>query len=174
MQEDLFKKERLKKHRKKLVKNINDLIHACRSKNLPIIWVRTQYEDDLSDAPVTFQKKNIRICIKNTPGGDILRELDKKSSEKEIIKKNYSAFFGTKLHDFLKQSKVDTILMTGINTHACVRTSAIDAFQLGYEVILVEDCVDSYDKEHHDISLKYMENRIATLMKNREIESKIL
>lgn len=174
MQEDLFKKERLKKHRKKLVKNINEMIHSCRSKNLPIIWVCTQYADDLSDAPVTFQKKNIRICIKDTPGYSILFELDKKSDEEQIIKKNYSAFFGTKLNDRLKELHVNTIIMAGINTHACIRTAAIDAFQLGYEVIVAKDSVDSYDKVHHDISLKYMQNRIATLMKNKEIESKIL
>jgi isochorismate hydrolase len=33
------------------------------------------------------------------------------------------------------------------------------------------ECVDSYDREHHDISMKYMKDKIATIMTNREIRS---
>jgi isochorismate hydrolase len=36
-------------------------------------------------------------------------------------------------------------------------------------VVLAGDCVDSYDREHHEISLKYMKDKIATVMSNEEI-----
>lgn len=169
MQEDLFKKDRLVKHRMELTEHINKLINICRSKNVPIIWIGTQYKDDLSDAPKTFQKKNIRICIKGTPGEKFLSELDKEPTEKVFFKKNYSAFFDTPLDNYLKEHNIDTLIMSGINTHACIRTAAIDAFQLGYEVLIDPTCVDSYDIEHHEISLKYMDNRIATLCDTTKI-----
>jgi len=38
-------------------------------------------------------------------------------------------------------------------------------------VILAVDCIDSYDCEHHEISLRYMSDKIAAVMTNREIES---
>jgi hypothetical protein len=38
-------------------------------------------------------------------------------------------------------------------------------------MVLAADCVDSYDREHHDISLKYMNGILATIMSNREIRS---
>lgn len=173
MQEDLFKKDRLIQRRADLVKNINDLAEYSRANNIPIIWVYVEYENDLSDAPKTFQKKNIRICIKDTPGADILSELHKQRDEKEFIKKNYSAFFGTNLHEYLQSIGADTLIMSGINTHACIRTSAIDAFQLGYDVILPKECVDSYDEDHHTISLTYMANRIATVIDLGDITSYI-
>jgi nicotinamidase-related amidase len=33
--------------------------------------------------------------------------------------------------------------LAGINTHACIRTAAIDAFQRDYDVILAGDCIAS-------------------------------
>jgi len=61
------------------------------------------------------------------------------------------------------------LVMSEINTHACIRTTAIDAFQLGYDVILPKECVDSYDEEHCTISLNYMDNRIATVINGSNI-----
>jgi isochorismate hydrolase len=65
----------------------------------------------------------------------------------------------------------DAIVLAGINTHACVRVTAIDAYQRDWEIILAADCVDSYDREHHDISMKYMKDKIAAVMSNLEIRS---
>jgi isochorismate hydrolase len=38
-------------------------------------------------------------------------------------------------------------------------------------VVLAADCVDSYDREHHDISLRYMKGKIASVMNNDEIRA---
>jgi len=63
----------------------------------------------------------------------------------------------------------DALILAGINSHACIRVTAIDAYQRDWEVIVAADCVDSYDREHHDISLRYMKDKIALVMTNREI-----
>ncbi len=39
-------------------------------------------------------------------------------------------------------------MLAGINTHACTRMTAIDAYQRDLAVILPREAVDSYDKEH--------------------------
>jgi isochorismate hydrolase len=67
----------------------------------------------------------------------------------------------------------DALILAGINTHACVRVTAIDAYQRDWNVIVAADCIDSYDCEHHDISLKYMKDKIAAVMSNEEICSAI-
>jgi isochorismate hydrolase len=38
-------------------------------------------------------------------------------------------------------------------------------------VILATDCIDSYDREHHEISLRYMKDKLAALLSNEEIAS---
>ena len=55
--------------------------------------------------------------------------------------------------------------------NACIRTTAIDAYQRDWPLILASECVDSYDREHHQVTLKYMKDKLAILMTNREIDA---
>ena len=64
-----------------------------------------------------------------------------------------------------------SLLLAGINTHACIRMTAIDAYQRDWQVVLAADCIDSYDREHHEISLRYMRGKIAAVMSNDEIRT---
>jgi isochorismate hydrolase len=86
-----------------------------------------------------------------------------------VIKKRYSAFYGTHLDQTLAAIRSDVLILAGINTHACIRTTAIDAYQRDFSVVLAADCIDSYDREHHGISLRYMKDKIASVMTNTEI-----
>jgi isochorismate hydrolase len=54
--------------------------------------------------------------------------------------------------------------VVGVNTHACARTTAIDAYQHDYPVYVISDCVGSYDQEHHEVSLRYIDGKIGTVL----------
>jgi nicotinamidase-related amidase len=157
--------------RERLVQSTNELVGIARSFSHPVIWVRQEFEPDLRDAFPEMRAKEIRITIKGTQGCQILPELALDSSDIVIVKKRYSAFYGTTLDEALARLAPDTIILAGINTHACIRTTAIDAYQRDWPVVLAADCVDSYDQEHHEISLRYMKDRLATVMSNEEIRS---
>jgi nicotinamidase-related amidase len=156
--------------RDKLVQSINELVDIMRARSATVIWVRQEFEPDLSDAFPEMRVKGIRINIKGTPGCQIISALSVSPSDPVIVKKRYSAFFGTNLDDLLSQIKPDAIILAGINTHACIRTTAIDAYQRDWPVVLASDCIDSYDREHHEVTLRYMKDKLATLSTNREIE----
>jgi len=132
-----------------------------RSASLPVIWVWQEFEPDLRDAFPEMRAKGIHIAIKGTEGCHILRELSLAPSDRAIVKKRYSAFFGTDLDGILREIEPDAIILAGINTHACIRTTAIDAYQRDWPVILAPGCIDSYDRKHHEISLGYMRDKIA-------------
>lgn len=155
--------------RQRLISSINSLARSMRRRQLPVIWIRQEFEPDLRDALPEMRKKAIRVTIRGTPGSQIAADLEVAPSDCIIIKKRYSAFFGTTLDQLLASLKPDGLIVAGINTHACIRATAIDAYQRDWEVILAMDCVDSYDREHHDISLRYLNGKIAATMSNREI-----
>jgi nicotinamidase-related amidase len=157
--------------RDQLLQAVNELVETMRSHSLPIFWVRQEFEPDLRDAFPEMKAKAIHINIKGTPGCQIVPELSPAPTDIVIVKKRYSAFFGTGLDEILAQLQPDTLILAGINTHACIRTTAIDAYQRDWSVVLALDCIDSYDREHHDISLKYMKDKIAAVLTNNEIES---
>jgi nicotinamidase-related amidase len=155
--------------KRKLVQSINDLVVIMRQHGHPIIWVRQEFEPDLHDAFPEMRAKGIQITIKGTTGCQIDSELAMAPSDPVVIKKRYSAFYNTGLDEILHRLLPDALVLAGINTHACVRVTAIDAYQRDWETIVASDCVDSYDREHHDISMKYMKDKIAAVMSNQEI-----
>ena len=157
--------------KQQLVGSINELVGLMRQRGCPIIWVRQEFEPDLRDAFPEMKAKGIRITIKGTSGCQIDSELATAPTDPMVIKKRYSAFFGTQLDEMLHRLTPDALILAGINTHACIRVTAIDAYQRDWKIVVAAECVDSYDREHHDISMKYMKDKIATVMTNREIRS---
>jgi maleamate amidohydrolase len=155
--------------RESLLRSTTELVLSFRSHGYPVVWVRQQFEADLSDAFREMQAKRISITIKGTPGCEIAPQLPVAEDERVIVKKRYSAFFRTELEDVLAELRPDTLILAGINTHACIRTTAIDAYQRDWPVIIASDCVGSWDEEHHAITLRYLQREIARTMSNQEI-----
>ncbi|MGB5947691.1 MAG: isochorismatase family cysteine hydrolase [Parvibaculum sp.] len=157
--------------RARLIRNTNELIGAFRGAGFPIIWVRQAFKADLSDAFAEMREKCVSITIEGTRGAQIHDDLDRQARDRVIVKKRYSAFFGTNLDITLKEIGSDELVLSGVNTHACIRMAAIDAYQRDLKVILATDCIDSYDEEHARVSLAYMAGKIAHPMTNAEIEA---
>jgi nicotinamidase-related amidase len=152
-----------------LIRSTNALVGIMRGHDRPVIWIRQEFRPDLADAFPEMRAKGIRITIQGTSGCEIASDLEVDPADLIIVKKRYSAFYGTDLDRVLTDLDPDGIIMAGINTHACIRVTAIDAYQRDWEVVLAADCVNSYDPEHHDISLRYMSGKIASIMSNDQI-----
>lgn len=121
-----------------------ELAQTSRQAGLPIIWVRQEFARDVHDAPAEVRVKQIQVTISGTPGCQWLPELIREASEPEIIKKRYSAFFGTDLETRLVMHERGRLILAGINTHACIRTTANDAYQRDYEVLIADECTKSH------------------------------
>ncbi|UCF61812.1 MAG: cysteine hydrolase, partial [Anaerolineaceae bacterium] len=144
-----------------------------REKRLPIIWVRQEFSPDLSDAFLEMRRDNVHVTIAGTYGASLLEELERSPQDYEIIKKRYSAFFQTQLDNLLQENDWNPIVLAGVNTHACIRMTAIDAYQRDLDVIVAEDCIGSYDTEHHKITLNYLDGKIAKILSNIEIHKQL-
>ena len=68
-----------------------------------------------------------------------------KDGEEIIWKQFPGSFEQTALHDILQSWGVKKVALTGYMAHVCVSTTAREAMQKGYEVILVEDAIGDRD-----------------------------
>ena len=155
----------------RLVSASNTLASAARHGGHPVIWVRQEFLPDLSDAFLEMRDRNVSACIAGTRGAQLHPQLDVSPLDHVIVKKRYSAFFRTGLDDLLGRLGVEQLIIGGINTHACIRMAAIDAYQRDLRVILAEECLGSYASEHARISLDYMNGKIATVKSVSDILS---
>lgn len=159
--------------RARLIAATNDLVaHFCKQ-GRPVIWVRQDFKDDLSDAFLEMRDRKVKLNIIGTAGAKLDARLDVRDGDITIVKKRYSPFFGTRLDAVLLEKGVGSMVITGINTHACVRMAAIDAYQRDMRVILASEAIDSYDEEHARVSLRYMDGKIARVLGNAEIKAEI-
>ena len=170
MLNDYFRQhDSLAAQRGPLTTSVNRLAVAFRQARQPVLWVRQEFAADLSDAFLRMRSENLRVTIAGTDGCELLPELERHPSDKVLVKKRYSAFFGTGLDETLTSIRPETLVLAGINTHACVRMTAIDAYQRDYQVLIASDCVASYDMEHHEMTMRYLGAGIARVMSGKEI-----
>jgi nicotinamidase-related amidase len=175
MLNDFFRPhEHLAAQRSRLVASINTLVEAFREHDQPVIWVRQEFAPDLHDAFLEMRRHKVRVTIAGTEGCEILPELDRRPADETIVKKRYSAFYGTELEATLKRLRTEVLVVAGINTHACIRTTVIDAYQRDYEVVVATEGIASYDEAHHDMTKRYLDGAIARLLPNSEIVKMLL
>src|SRR3977135_3527957 len=78
-----------------------------------------------------------------------------------IDKPAYSAFAESILAVFLRDKSVDTLIITGSETDVCVLATVLDAVDLGYRTIVVEDALCSSFDEGHDALMTLYRNRFS-------------
>ena len=78
-----------------------------------------------------------------------------------IDKPGYSAFVGSRLAAFLGEKAVDTVVVSGAETDVCVLASVLDAVDLGFRVVIVEDALCSSSDAGHDALMTMYRNRFA-------------
>jgi nicotinamidase-related amidase len=173
MLNDFFLEEPLSGRRSGLVSAINQVVRIFRENSQPIIWVRQEFKPDLSDAFLAMRTEDMRITIAGTEGAQILPEIDVQPVDHVIVKNRYSAFFRTTLDEVLSTLQPDVLVIGGVNTHACVRATVIDAYQRDYQIAVASECTASYDDEHHEITKRYLDKKIARFLSNSEIHEMV-
>ena len=56
-----------------------------------------------------------------------------------------------------KEDGRTSVIITGCETHICVEQTALDLLEMGFDVFLAADCVQSRTRENREISLRRME-----------------
>lgn len=98
--------------------------------------------------------------VQDTWGGEILSEVAPAKSEIVVRKWRSNSFIGTNLDLVLRAHEIKTVVITGVVTQGCVESTAREASFRDYYVVVLEDCVATYDRELHEASLKIMRTRV--------------
>jgi nicotinamidase-related amidase len=93
---------------------------------------------------------------------DLIADLARFAPPATIIDKPaYSAFAESNLQHWLSSKRVDTLVITGSETDVCVLSTVLDAVDLGYRVVIVEDALCSSSDDGHDALMTLYHNRFA-------------
>lgn len=131
----------------------------------------------------TFQKLWPDHCIEGTFGAEFPSTLDTQHIEKVFYKgidpliDSYSAFYdnlhqrSTGLSNYLKERHVQDIYLAGICTEYCVKYSALDALEEGFNVFIILDACRGAEVHPGDIAeaLEVMRQKGAHFITSSEI-----
>lgn len=128
-------------------------------------WVRQRNEKGLDDIQLIHiqeaHRKNdadFRVrpvhAVKGTWGSDFIKELYPQGEEYIVPKRRHSGFAHTDLDLYLREENLDTVVVTGVWTNVCVRSTASDALYNAYKVITLSDGVHSKNDEMHEAGLR--------------------
>lgn len=76
-------------------------------------------------------------------------------------KTRYSAFAGTNLDSQLRARKIQEIHLVGVCTDICILHTAVDAYNLGYTIVVHEGGVASFNPIGHDWALTHFTNTLG-------------
>ncbi|MCA9918043.1 MAG: cysteine hydrolase [Anaerolineales bacterium] len=138
-----------------LYEPIERLTQAARQLKMPVFWLNQWLSPD--DA---LFKKRVVHCLKGSWGAKIVDDLTVADEDIIVPKRRYSGFFQTDLDLHLRERQIQQVVVTGVVTNICVRSTVNDAFFLGYDVFVPTDCVmatsDQLQEAHlYDIDTHY-------------------
>lgn len=129
----------------KFVPTINRLTSMFRKKGFPVIFSC----DSFLQGDFIFQGKMKPHSIRGTDGATVIDELEMSPGDVILPKRRFSAFFKTDLDQTLRTLDCDTVVVTGIATHICVLTTALDAVASDFQAIILKDCCTAHKPEYH-------------------------
>jgi nicotinamidase-related amidase len=138
------------------------LLPAARARKVPVAFTTSPYSDtpqlkSAADFSPNFRRWDLRAC-------EIDERLRPLPGELIVYKEHASAFAGTAFIGHLVAWGVDTLLITGCSTSACVRATATDAKSLGLRPIIVREAVQDRCEVLHEFTLADVQSRFADVV----------
>ena len=164
---------------KATVPAIRRALDAARRAGARIWWVEREYAADGSDMEKPRRKalESLGISGVLAPGSTGLNSVEqpdglrKEPGDRTIIKKRYSAFFGTDLDRQLREEGIETIVLLGTTTPNCIRSTCYDGISLNYDVVVLEPCCSSNTPEIQRSNMEDMERAGAVIIRLSDLST---
>jgi nicotinamidase-related amidase len=144
-----------------MIENTVDLVawahkHGIAVMHAPITFAPGYGE--LSKHPYGILKGVVdgKAFIKGSWGAAIIDAL--KPGEQDIViegKRGLDTFASTNLDFILRSKGIKTVILGGFLTNCCVESTMRTAYEHGFDVITVTDCVAATSSEEHANAIKY-------------------
>lgn len=163
-----------------IIPKLKELISICRKHNVPVFYTQAVRESSGIDLLTRSHRilpkareeriKKRPICVRGTWDAKIVDAIKPTNKDHIVIKRRDSAFQDTETEVWLNSLKVNTLIFCGIDTSICVETSLRDAFNRGYDVILISDATASSNVRHYKTTIEHVKEYYGLVMKTREME----
>jgi nicotinamidase-related amidase len=134
---------------------------------VPVVYVNDNFGRWRSDF-----RRIVSHCIdEDVRGKPVVEMLVPDEGDYFVLKPKHSGFFNTTLDLLLEYLQVETLVITGIATDACVLFTAADAYMRDLKVIIPRDCVTALTVPAHRQGLAHMRRVLkADVVSSRDVD----
>ncbi len=159
--------------------NVCTIIKHARAKQRPIAYLKAVYSREFDVQPPFLTREPHREhypCKPHSWGAALIEPISQlldttlfDSSEKVIEKHTFDGFFQTELLQFLQTWKVETVVIVGVETHACVLATAKSASIHQFITLILEDCTWTAQEELGQGALAIFRDAFGSTSRLQEI-----
>lgn len=161
----------------RVVPVIKDVYRRAKSLKIPVFFSQALREKsgiDMLDKSHKIlplkRRERIRrlpICVRGTWDSDFIDELKPQDDDLIVHKRRDSIFQDTEFELWLRALGIDTIIFSGIDTSICVESSLRDAFNKGWDVILISDATASLSDEAYQTTILEIKENFGLVIDSR-------
>jgi len=134
-----------------VVPNCRRLLDAFRAARRPVLFTAYCHRgDDLG----ILEGWWAAVCREGSAEAEITPDLLPLPTERVIVKRRYSAFYGTDLEVTLRDQGITDLVVCGVNTNVCVESTVRDAFSRDFRCFTLLDATGTVDEPLHLASLR--------------------
>lgn len=137
------------------------ILEAARAKKVPVAFTTVAFSEPEEVGIWLLKNDMFRNLMLGTRQVEIDARLNRQPDEALIVKQYSSGFFGTHLSSYLTARGVDTLIIVGVTTCGCVRSTAVDSLQNGFRPIVVRDAVGDRAQGPHEAALYDIESKFG-------------
>ena len=159
---------------RRMVPNIAAVLAAFRARRLPVFFTPALLRHDLADKVINTLiaalSAKSRSMVEGTPQSAYMPGLEP-TADDFVIKRTTGliAFHGTSLDVTLRRLGVQTLVLTGPSTNIAIPGLAMAATDLGYHVVVPEDCIAAGDAVSHRVFVENQLRFLATISSKDEV-----
>src|SRR5207245_2904867 len=153
-----------------VIQKTKDVLEVARAKGIPRVFTTMAYDPNLMEADLFLKKiPALKSQVSGAEAVKIDPRLGLQKGEIYLVKKWLSAFFGTNLNGYLTSQGVDTVIIAGCSTSACVRATATDAIGSGFRPMVVRECVGDRASGPHEWNLFDIDAKMGDVVSKKEV-----
>ena len=162
-----------------MLKNTQIALAAARAAGATVIHAPIQFTagyNEITRHPYGILKGVVdsNAFVKGSWGAAIIDELA--PADGDIVlegKRGLDAFASTNLDFILRSKGLETVVLSGFLTNCCVESTMRSAYERGYEVVTLTDCVGATSEAEHTNAITYDYPMFSKPMTSQEFSDAI-
>jgi nicotinamidase-related amidase len=149
--------------------NAAPLAAAFRAARAPVVLVKVGFSADGGDALKAVVDAPNPVGAPPANWMADSAELPPQPGDIHIVKRQWGAFHGTELDLQLRRRGIRTIVLAGIATSIGVESTGRFAWELGYDIVFVEDATSGPDAAMHANSFEKVFPRLGRVRRTADV-----